>query len=153
MSTYTRHLLISHFLFLTRACTVCCLPTLACCSSHLIRIYVAYISLFAGWLAGSDRFRMVIWRWAEPKAQILGGPDLYVDKGSTINLTCTIRFGAEPPGYIFWYHENKVRAHTPPPLPRCATVSLAIILYISTRACERYTHLGSILYNGPGCAR
>lgn len=31
-----------------------------------------------------------------------------MDKGSTINLTCTIRFGPEPPGYIFWYHENKV---------------------------------------------
>lgn len=45
---------------------------------------------------------------AEPAATILGGPDLYVDKGSTINLTCTIRFGPEPPGYIFWYHENKV---------------------------------------------
>ncbi|XP_055327129.1 junctional adhesion molecule A-like [Sitodiplosis mosellana] len=43
----------------------------------------------------------------EPAATILGGPDLYVDKGSTINLTCTIRFGPEPPGYIFWYHENK----------------------------------------------
>lgn len=45
---------------------------------------------------------------AEPTATILGGPDLYVDKGSTINLTCTIRFGPEPPGSIFWYHENKV---------------------------------------------
>lgn len=46
--------------------------------------------------------------FSEPAATILGGPDLYVDKGSTINLTCTIRFGPEPPGYIFWYHENKV---------------------------------------------
>ncbi|KAJ8975335.1 hypothetical protein NQ317_019601 [Molorchus minor] len=27
-----------------------------------------------------------------PTAQILGGPDLHVDKGSTINLTCSIRF-------------------------------------------------------------
>lgn len=44
----------------------------------------------------------------EPMAQILGGPDLFVDKGSTINLTCTIRFGSEPAGHIFWYHENKV---------------------------------------------
>ncbi|XP_031626669.1 lachesin-like isoform X2 [Contarinia nasturtii] len=43
----------------------------------------------------------------EPSATILGGSDLFVDKGSTINLTCTIRFGPEPPGHIFWYHENK----------------------------------------------
>ncbi|XP_031626756.1 hemicentin-1-like [Contarinia nasturtii] len=43
----------------------------------------------------------------EPAASILGGnDDMYVDKGSTINLTCTIRFGPEP-GHIFWYHENK----------------------------------------------
>lgn len=39
---------------------------------------------------------------------ILGGSDLFVDKGSTINLTCTIRFGPEPPGHIFWYHGDKV---------------------------------------------
>ncbi|XP_055327127.1 lachesin-like isoform X2 [Sitodiplosis mosellana] len=50
----------------------------------------------------------------EPVATILGGQDLFVDKGSTINLTCTIRFGPEPPGHIFWYHENKeITAESP----------------------------------------
>ncbi|XP_037907668.1 zwei Ig domain protein zig-8-like isoform X2 [Hermetia illucens] len=43
-----------------------------------------------------------------PTATILGGPDLYVDKGSTINLTCAIKFSPEPPLYIFWYHQDKV---------------------------------------------
>lgn len=43
-----------------------------------------------------------------PTATILGGPDLYVDKGSTINLTCAIRFSPEPPAYIFWFHKNDV---------------------------------------------
>ncbi|XP_044764746.1 hemicentin-1-like isoform X4 [Coccinella septempunctata] len=43
-----------------------------------------------------------------PTAQILGGPDLHVDKGSTINLTCSIRFSPEPPAYIFWYHHDDV---------------------------------------------
>ncbi|XP_055698652.1 zwei Ig domain protein zig-8-like [Phlebotomus papatasi] len=43
-----------------------------------------------------------------PTASILGGPDLYVDKGSTINLTCAIRFSPEPPAYIFWYHQDEV---------------------------------------------
>lgn len=43
-----------------------------------------------------------------PTATILGGPDLHVDKGSTINLTCTIRFSPEPPAYIFWYHHDEV---------------------------------------------
>lgn len=43
-----------------------------------------------------------------PTAAILGGPDLYVDKGSTINLTCTVKFSPEPPVFIFWYHEEGV---------------------------------------------
>ncbi|EDW80074.2 uncharacterized protein Dwil_GK24089 [Drosophila willistoni] len=45
---------------------------------------------------------------AVPTATILGGPDLYVDKGSTINLTCIIKFSPEPPTHIFWYHQDKV---------------------------------------------
>lgn len=53
-------------------------------------------------------FSLSILFFIEPTAAILNAPDLYVDKGSTINLTCTIRFGREPPGFIFWYHEDKV---------------------------------------------
>jgi hypothetical protein len=44
-----------------------------------------------------------------PTATILGGPDLHVDKGSTINLTCTIKYSPEPTAYIFWYHHDEVR--------------------------------------------
>lgn len=43
-----------------------------------------------------------------PTASILGGPDLHVDKGSMINLTCIIRYSPEPPSYIFWYHYEEV---------------------------------------------
>ncbi|XP_021919694.1 uncharacterized protein LOC110829846 isoform X2 [Zootermopsis nevadensis] len=43
-----------------------------------------------------------------PTATILGGPDLHVDRGSTINLTCTIKDSTEPPAYIFWYHHEDV---------------------------------------------
>lgn len=43
-----------------------------------------------------------------PIAQILGGPDIFVDKDSTINLTCVIRFSLEPPGFIFWFHHDDV---------------------------------------------
>ncbi|KAL7019645.1 hypothetical protein ACKWTF_011189 [Chironomus riparius] len=44
-----------------------------------------------------------------PTASILGGPDFYVQKGSTINLTCTIRLAPdESPAFIFWYHEDEV---------------------------------------------
>ncbi|XP_046403244.1 immunoglobulin superfamily DCC subclass member 3-like isoform X4 [Ischnura elegans] len=43
-----------------------------------------------------------------PTATILGAPDLHVDKGSTINLTCIIKYSPEPPAYIFWYHHDEV---------------------------------------------
>ncbi|XP_071531607.1 zwei Ig domain protein zig-8-like [Panulirus ornatus] len=43
-----------------------------------------------------------------PTARILGSPERYVDRGSTINLTCIINFNPESPTEIFWYHENKV---------------------------------------------
>ncbi|XP_036336284.1 zwei Ig domain protein zig-8-like [Rhagoletis pomonella] len=43
-----------------------------------------------------------------PTSSILGGPDLYVDRGSTINLTCVIKYSPEPPTHIFWYHQDKV---------------------------------------------
>ncbi|XP_077294450.1 zwei Ig domain protein zig-8-like [Arctopsyche grandis] len=43
-----------------------------------------------------------------PTATILGGPDLHVGRGSTINLTCLLRYSPEPPAYIFWYHKDEV---------------------------------------------
>lgn len=43
-----------------------------------------------------------------PTAYIIGGPDLHVDKGSTINLTCSVRYSLEPPAYIFWFHQDEV---------------------------------------------
>ncbi|XP_069986176.1 zwei Ig domain protein zig-8 [Penaeus vannamei] len=43
-----------------------------------------------------------------PLAEIIGAPDMHVDKGSTINLTCVIAHSPEPPAYIFWYHNGKV---------------------------------------------
>ncbi|KAK0163135.1 hypothetical protein PV327_006843 [Microctonus hyperodae] len=49
-----------------------------------------------------------------PTATILGGPELYVGAGSTINLTCAIRFSSEPPAYIFWYYDGKVLSYDSP---------------------------------------
>ncbi|KAK8727313.1 hypothetical protein OTU49_009810, partial [Cherax quadricarinatus] len=46
-------------------------------------------------------------RVLEPRGEILGSPDLYVQKGSMINLTCILYDLPEPPAYVLWYHENK----------------------------------------------
>nr|XP_045609059.1 zwei Ig domain protein zig-8-like [Procambarus clarkii] len=46
--------------------------------------------------------------FSAPQAQIIGAPDMHVDMGSTINLTCTIAHSPEPPAFIYWYHNGKV---------------------------------------------
>ncbi|CAL4178598.1 unnamed protein product, partial [Meganyctiphanes norvegica] len=53
-------------------------------------------------------------RVVEPETRVLGGPDLYINSGSTINLTCVVSFSPEPPPYIFWYHENKLLSYDSP---------------------------------------
>ena len=40
---------------------------------------------------------------AEPYTEILGGPDIYLEEGFTMNLTCLVRDSPEPPQYIFWW--------------------------------------------------
>uniref|UniRef100_T1GS67 Ig-like domain-containing protein n=1 Tax=Megaselia scalaris TaxID=36166 RepID=T1GS67_MEGSC len=47
--------------------------------------------------------------WIEPITKILGGPDLYIDAGSTVNLTCIIINLPESPELIRWTHNNEVR--------------------------------------------
>ncbi|GBP92011.1 Zwei Ig domain protein zig-8 [Eumeta japonica] len=42
----------------------------------------------------------------EPTTEIIGGPELYIDRGSTINLTCVVLYSPEPPAYIFWNHND-----------------------------------------------
>lgn len=49
-----------------------------------------------------------------PHVRIQGSPDLHVDRGSTINLTCVISHSPEPPAYIFWYHDNTVVSYESP---------------------------------------
>lgn len=62
---------------------------------HYIRFYM---QLF---ICGTFQF-------SEPTTQIIGAPDLYIESGSTINLTCIIENSPEPPAYIFWNHNNAV---------------------------------------------
>lgn len=55
-------------------------------------------------------FRPTRARFAEPSTDIIGAPDMYIESGSTINLTCVILNSPEPPAYIFWNHNNAVSA-------------------------------------------
>ncbi|KAG5683020.1 hypothetical protein PVAND_012330 [Polypedilum vanderplanki] len=42
----------------------------------------------------------------EPLTSIIGGPDVYVHSGSTINLTCIVKNSPESPFAMFWTHNN-----------------------------------------------
>ncbi|XP_022900547.1 neurotrimin-like isoform X2 [Onthophagus taurus] len=42
----------------------------------------------------------------EPITEILGGNDLYINMGSTINLTCLVRYAPEPPPTMSWSHNS-----------------------------------------------
>lgn len=44
----------------------------------------------------------------EPDTTILGGDNLYIDTGSTINLTCVVKDLPEPPPAIYWTHNGNV---------------------------------------------
>lgn len=71
--------------------------------TQLILFFLFCSIFFRLWWLWQPRFLLTV-----PTATILGGPDLHVDKGSTINLTCTVKFSPEPPAYIFWYHHEEV---------------------------------------------
>lgn len=45
---------------------------------------------------------------AEPVTEIIGGSDLFINKGSTINLTCVVRYAPEPPPSMVWSHNREV---------------------------------------------
>ena len=48
-----------------------------------------------------------------PIAKILGSPEIYLDVGSTINLTCIIKHTPLPPADVQWQHDKKVNLHIP----------------------------------------
>ncbi|XP_063709079.1 zwei Ig domain protein zig-8-like [Culicoides brevitarsis] len=50
----------------------------------------------------------------EPSTEIIGAPDLYIESGSTINLTCVVNNSPEPPAFIFWNHNNAIISYDSP---------------------------------------
>ncbi|XP_050719604.1 hemicentin-2-like isoform X2 [Eriocheir sinensis] len=43
-----------------------------------------------------------------PTAELLGDGDVFLDNGSTLNLTCVVHFSPTPPEFILWYHRDKL---------------------------------------------
>ncbi|XP_045615930.1 limbic system-associated membrane protein [Procambarus clarkii] len=44
----------------------------------------------------------------EPETVIEGPADVYINTGSRLSLTCSVRYSPEPPAFIFWYHDDKL---------------------------------------------
>ncbi|XP_049964585.1 uncharacterized protein LOC126485023 [Schistocerca serialis cubense] len=44
----------------------------------------------------------------EAHAELLGGPDKLVKRGSALRLVCALRGATEPPVYVFWYHGGRM---------------------------------------------
>ena len=43
----------------------------------------------------------------------MGGPDIYVDRGSTLNVTCVVSTRSKAPDYIIWSHYDRVNIFCP----------------------------------------
>ena len=43
---------------------------------------------------------------ADPRTHIIGGPDMFVDVGSMVNLSCVVAFTERPPEKVIWFHNG-----------------------------------------------
>jgi len=43
----------------------------------------------------------------EPTTTILGGNEIHINVGSTINLTCLVKHSPDPPAHVFWTHNQQ----------------------------------------------
>ncbi|CAH1965361.1 unnamed protein product [Acanthoscelides obtectus] len=53
------------------------------------------------------RFIILNSAFGEPVTTLLGGPEMYINKGSTMNLTCIVKHSPEPPPSIYWTHNGQ----------------------------------------------
>ena len=43
----------------------------------------------------------------EPSTYVIGGPDMFVDVGSMVNLSCVVSFTEKPPESVVWLHNEE----------------------------------------------
>lgn len=91
----------------------------------------------------SGRFIMYV---TAAQAKILGPEDVYVKKGSTISLTCTVNVQSTPPSSVSWHHGGAVVDFDSPRYKpresssrvlRVPSVSLCASTLFSSRAAPR----------------
>nr|XP_045594573.1 zwei Ig domain protein zig-8-like [Procambarus clarkii] len=82
----------------------------------------------------------------EPETMIVGGPDVYINTGSRLSLTCTVKYSPEPPAFIFWYHDDKLVSYERRPggvvvstEKGVVTTSRLLVQFAEPRHTGRYT--------------
>ena len=84
----------------------------------LLEMSINYLQIFAVLVPVILVIKVILNVIAEnisvPHVRIQGSPDLHIDRGSMINLTCVISYSPQPPAYIFWYHNDEVVAYDSP---------------------------------------
>ena len=43
----------------------------------------------------------------EPSTYVIGGPDMFVDIGSMVNLSCVVSYTEKPPDKVVWLHNEE----------------------------------------------
>ena len=51
---------------------------------------------------------MILTLISEPEVTVLGGPDMFVETGSVINMTCSVAWTPAPPASTSWRHNNSL---------------------------------------------
>ena len=59
------------------------------CLAHFMLIMCAFISIL------------------EPSTYVIGGPDMFVDIGSMVNLSCVVSYTEKPPDKVVWLHNEE----------------------------------------------
>ncbi|XP_069954377.1 neuronal growth regulator 1-like [Cherax quadricarinatus] len=82
----------------------------------------------------------------EPETVIVGGPDVYINTGSRLSLTCSVKYSPEPPAFIFWYHDDKLVSYdrtrggvVVSTEKGVVTTSRLLVQFAETRHTGRYT--------------
>lgn len=86
--------------------------------------------------------------FAEPITSIVGEPEMFIDKDSTMNLTCVVRHSPEPPTAIYWTHDQEVLIYQYMHLWNvCMQIILCSFVYIMGRKRIKYYLIFDKHYN------
>lgn len=89
-----------------------CVTGVALCDKFPINILFLLLFLFlfdVVYIKFGENFKAIYnFSITEPITTVLGGPDLFINAGSTINLTCIVQNLPIPPSYVVWTHNNEV---------------------------------------------